>query len=158
MRYLVLLLSLLPVSSSNSTKPTLKDVIKFVNPSVQQHQAEIYAYTIVKYGKRYGINPHLIAAIISVESRFNPWAIGSIGEIGLMQLRPEFHGPKQSLFNIDNNIHTGVRYLSKIKKYHKKKYPDYKWVELYNRGPSSRPKKFIYTRKVMRYVRVFQGV
>jgi soluble lytic murein transglycosylase len=39
--------------------------------------------------QRYGLEPALVKAVVWRESRFNPKALGRVGEIGLMQLREE---------------------------------------------------------------------
>ncbi|TWI00846.1 transglycosylase SLT domain-containing protein [Bradyrhizobium daqingense] len=58
-------------------------------------------------------------AVVFVESGYNPAVIGSVGEIGLMQVRPEtaamlgFRGSHAELAEPDINIHYGVLYLSR---------------------------------------------
>lgn len=60
----------------------------------------------------------LAEAVVFVESGYNPAVIGSAGEIGLMQVRPEtaamlgFRGSNAELAEPDVNIHYGVLYLS----------------------------------------------
>lgn len=39
-------------------------------------------------GKRYNIEPNLLKAIAHIESRFDPSASNSVGDIGLMQINP----------------------------------------------------------------------
>ncbi len=62
---------------------------------------------------RHGIDPHLVEAIIAVESDFNPGAVSPKGAIGLMQLMPEtadryaVHNPFDPL----QNIAGGIQYL-----------------------------------------------
>ncbi|MET4763179.1 hypothetical protein ABH975_006260 [Bradyrhizobium ottawaense] len=57
-------------------------------------------------------------AVVFVESGYNSAVIGSVGEIGLMQVRPEtaamlgFKGSEAELAEPDINIHYGVLYLS----------------------------------------------
>jgi soluble lytic murein transglycosylase-like protein len=57
-------------------------------------------------------------AVVFVESRYDPAVIGRVGEIGLMQVRPEtasmlgFRGSNAELAEPDINIHYGVLYLS----------------------------------------------
>ncbi|MEY9123651.1 hypothetical protein ABIA03_004428 [Bradyrhizobium yuanmingense] len=57
-------------------------------------------------------------AVVFVESGYNPAVIGSAGEVGLMQVRPEratmlgFRGSNAELAEPDINIHYGVLYLS----------------------------------------------
>jgi len=49
------------------------------------------AYTV---GRAVGLDPLLILAVISVESRFNPIAESDMGAKGLMQVIPRFHSEK----------------------------------------------------------------
>jgi hypothetical protein len=57
--------------------------------------------------------------VVRVESSFNPAPIGTVGEIGLMQVRPEtaammgFRGTSAELARPEINIHYGVTYLGK---------------------------------------------
>lgn len=72
----------------------------------------------------YQLDPRLVAAVIWKESRFRSDAVGSKGEIGLMQLtepaarewaadrQVEWTGP-ELLFNPENNIRAGCWYLSR---------------------------------------------
>lgn len=58
-------------------------------------------------------------AVVFVESGYNSAVIGNVGEIGLMQVRPEtaavlgFRGTEAELAEPDINIHYGVLYLSR---------------------------------------------
>jgi hypothetical protein len=57
-------------------------------------------------------------AVVFVESNYDASTVGSVGEIGLMQVRPEtaamigFRGTAAELANPELNIHYGVIYLS----------------------------------------------
>lgn len=105
----------------------------------------------------HGISQELLHAIVYVESSYAHEAIGqSHGEIGLMQLRPEFH--KCASFKIRENINCGAAYLAKLKESFGDRDTQAWWV-LYNVGPYSKVKNLRaqhYYRKVteaMRHVR-----
>jgi len=71
---------------------------------------------IYQMASRYKLNPYLVAAVVQVESAFNPRAISRKGARGLMQLLPEtarrFGLPrKKDLFNPQKNLEAGVKYL-----------------------------------------------
>ncbi|MBB3972881.1 lytic transglycosylase domain-containing protein [Hansschlegelia beijingensis] len=62
--------------------------------------------------------PEVAEAVAEVESGFDPNAVGSVGEVGLMQVLPStarmlgFQGPLPTLFDPAVNVRYGVRYLS----------------------------------------------
>jgi soluble lytic murein transglycosylase-like protein len=65
-----------------------------------------------------GLDPLLILAVISVESRFNPIAESVMGAKGLMQIIPKYHldklraaGGEDAVFDPESNIHVGTRIL-----------------------------------------------
>ncbi|MBB3945748.1 soluble lytic murein transglycosylase-like protein [Rhizobium skierniewicense] len=84
-------------------------------PSKLQNE---YSDLIVKYAKRYGVPTNLAHAIVSVESKFNPKARGSAGEVGLMQIKPAtarmmgYRGTTQALYDPETNIRWGMQYLA----------------------------------------------
>jgi soluble lytic murein transglycosylase len=83
--------------------------------------------TIVREARRNGLDPVLVAAVIRVESRFDPFAVSGAGACGLMQLMPptaqwllEKNGEKSArlragqLFNPILNIELGTLYLAQL--------------------------------------------
>jgi soluble lytic murein transglycosylase-like protein len=65
-----------------------------------------------------GLDPLLVLAVISVESRFNPIAESVMGAKGLMQIIPRFHadklraaGGEDAVFDPESNIQVGARIL-----------------------------------------------
>jgi soluble lytic murein transglycosylase-like protein len=72
--------------------------------------------TVEKIANEYGINPALVMAVITVESRFNTNALSNKGAGGLMQLMP---GTARrygviNVFDAEQNIRGGVRYLNDL--------------------------------------------
>ena len=63
--------------------------------------------------------PDIAEAVVFVESRYDSSVVGGVGEIGVMQVRPEtakmlgFRGNLTELAELEINIHYGVIYLSK---------------------------------------------
>ncbi len=76
---------------------------------------------IVREARRKGLDPLLVAAVIQVESRFDPFAVSGVGACGLMQLMPPTAEWLLSrdvkpahLFNPVLNIELGTLYLSQL--------------------------------------------
>lgn len=72
-------------------------------------------------GERIQVAPTLILAIIAIESRFNPFATGSQGTVGLMQIEQDAHaealgnfGGLMSAFDPLTNLRVGVRHLQAL--------------------------------------------
>jgi soluble lytic murein transglycosylase-like protein len=70
---------------------------------------------IYQVAGRHAVNPYLVAAIVKVESAFNPRAVSRKGACGLMQLLPatarRFGLSRRDLFDPAKNLEAGVRYL-----------------------------------------------
>jgi Transglycosylase SLT domain len=72
---------------------------------------------IVDSGKKYNVDPKLIAAIVIVESRANPFAISEADSVGVMQIHLPTWGETAdreniNLFKVEDNVELGVRILS----------------------------------------------
>jgi soluble lytic murein transglycosylase-like protein len=68
------------------------------------------------YAIQYRVPPELIAALIDVESRWNPRAISDKGAMGLMQLMPATarrFGAVQP-FDVEQNIAAGTRFVTTL--------------------------------------------
>ena len=69
-----------------------------------------------RYAAHYRVQPELIAALIDVESRWNPRAVSNKGAMGLMQLMPATarrYGANHP-FDVEENIAAGTRYVTAL--------------------------------------------
>lgn len=79
-----------------------------------------------------GVDPLLVASVAIVESGMDVNKIGEVGEIGILQIRPQYY-PKFNLFNPEVNIKVGVAILKEAQK--RCKYKDnMKFIICYNHG------------------------
>jgi len=112
------------------------------------------ASCVLFYSLLSGIDPLLTNAVIQVESRGNPFAIGRLGDSGLMQIRHRFvPETQQQLFQGCTNIKRGVEILKTAKEKCKHKLNN-TWLVCYNAGIKGGakikyPTMFIYYKKVM---------
>lgn len=111
-----------------------------------QKKARSIARTIIKESTKYKLDPVFVMAIIKTESKFNPHALGSFGEIGLMQIKPstaewiagKFDLPwkgKDTLKDPVANIQIGLAYMSYLRGQFKG--AARKYVSAYNMGPKN---------------------
>ena len=92
-------------------------------PKKFKNHSDKLAQVIIDEAHRYGFDPIFLLAVIQTESSFNPSMIGGVGEIGLMQIRPEtaewitkktglkWTGAK-SLHDPATNVRIGCAYLN----------------------------------------------
>jgi soluble lytic murein transglycosylase-like protein len=69
-----------------------------------------------QYAAHYRVSPELVAALIDVESRWNPRAVSGKGAMGLMQLMPATalrYGAFKP-FDVEQNIAAGTRYVTAL--------------------------------------------
>lgn len=98
------------------------------------------------------MDPDLVLAVIEVESQFNINAIGSSGEVGLMQLHPRYFS---NVSDPIQNIITGIQELHDLKMGKCRHTIDKTFVVCYNLGPNKgsrikHPKLWPYYMEVMR--------
>lgn len=71
---------------------------------------------VQRYAAHYRVPPELIAALIDVESQWNPRALSAKGAMGLMQLMPETARRFGAFepFDVEQNIAAGTRYVTAL--------------------------------------------
>ena len=86
---------------------------RFVLAQIDPAPAEQF---VRHYAGHYRVSPELVAALIDVESRWNPQAVSGKGAMGLMQLMPatarRFGAFKP--FDVEQNIAAGTRYVTAL--------------------------------------------
>ena len=113
-------------------------------PEEDRARAGEIADAILREAKAHDFDPIFIMAIIQRESRYNPRAVGSHGEIGMMQIKPstarwisEKFGlrfkAEESLYDPVVNIRISTTYLAHLRQSFKKNSSYY--VAAYNMGP-----------------------
>lgn len=134
-------------------------------------QAQKISSAIIAESTKHSFDPVFVLAIIQTESQFNPLAIGSVGEIGLMQVRPEtaewiakkysipWNGSK-TLKNPVMNVRIGIAYMAHLRNHFDG--ASFKYVTAYNMGPTNVKRMFlkniqpkIYSSKVMKNYKEF---
>lgn len=148
--------------STQSMENSIEGYIAQINPSID---AQAIANEILKISYKYHYDPMFILSVIKTESRFNPKAVGSAGEIGLMQIKPataEWIVKKykmtwkgqDALFDPVYNIQVGALYFKYLKKAFKSESKSY--INAYNvgqsrlkRSPASVSAEYSYYQKVV---------
>ena len=97
----------------------MSDILDVDTRSGALKDRSAYLPAIVHEAAANGVPPALVDAVVRIESRYNPAAVGSVGEIGLMQVRPKtaellgFQGTSAELAQPQTNLRYGVGYLAK---------------------------------------------
>lgn len=124
----------------------IHEVIRARLPAAFKYRAYTIAKTIIEEASHNSLDPYFVMAVISGESSFNPLAIGPVGEIGMMQIRPttgewmakilktKWHGEK-TLRDPVANIKLGVAYLAWLR--NKFEGHGQLYLAAYNMGPKS---------------------
>ena len=104
-----------PPIDSLETIRRAADLLAEVNAALGAPRSP-YGQLIYDIAIRHQVNPQLVAAMIRVESAFNPRAVSRKGACGLMQLLPDTArrfglNRKKDLFDPKKNLEAGVRYL-----------------------------------------------
>ncbi len=85
-------------------------------PPANSKNRERFSAEIKRAASLYRLDEHLLHAVISAESGYNPHIVSSKGAMGLMQLMPETAKRYKvtNSFDPTQNIDAGAQYLSKL--------------------------------------------
>jgi len=143
-------------------------------PKKFKSQAHEISNAIVNAAEEYDLDPVFLMAVTQNESSFNPSKVGTIGEIGLMQILPstakwisglyalEYAGPK-SLYKPVVNIWIGAALMNKLR--HQFESEAGLYISAYNLGPKKvrimlsekkRPKAYV-NAVLRRYLALYNG-
>ncbi len=149
--------------------PTSSDYKLYIRerpkPAISNEPSEFDPH-IKKASEVFGINFHLIKAVIKAESDFNPEAVSKKGAKGLMQIMPSNF---KSLgvsdpFDPFENIMAGTRYLGRLMNRYQGKLPLV--LAAYNAGPDAVdqynsippfPETRSYVSKVMKFFNAYKA-
>ncbi len=137
------------VSKYEKKQDLEKNIFKIVGerlPKAFKSKASPIARAIIDESAEHSLDPYFVMAVISGESSFNPLAIGPVGEIGMMQIRPmtgkwmsdllktKWKG-EETLRDPVKNIKLGVAYLAWLRT--KFQGHGQLYVAAYNMGPKA---------------------
>ena len=110
-------LSVDDLMASVSLLESAEDAVERVAEEPAPKRVDIDAH-IEEVAAEHGVAPKLVAAIVAVESQFNPRAVSRRGAEGLMQLMPATaaHLEVDDPFDPRDNIDGGVRHLKRLMK------------------------------------------
>lgn len=134
-----------PHKESIPTPRSVDTILKSEAKRLPPDKRRAIASTVMQLSEEYNLDPHLILAIMKVESSFNPKARSNKGAIGFMQILPiafrevasdlKIKGSPEALLSHDQiNIRVGAYYLSRL--IHRFGGNIWKALMAYNWGPT----------------------
>jgi hypothetical protein len=99
--------------------PAIPDQLTVVEEMRPPRGRAAYLALLTREADKLGLPPAVADAVAGVESSYDPTAVGKVGELGLMQVRPTtaamlgHKGPATELLKPETNIRYGVAYLAK---------------------------------------------
>jgi len=111
----------IPVMPAAAALPPIDTAVTAMEGFLKKYEVDAghrdrVATAIVNSSRKYDIDPRLVAAVMIVESRANPFAISHLDSIGIMQIHLPTWGTTAdqegiNLFKIEDNVDFGVRIL-----------------------------------------------
>jgi soluble lytic murein transglycosylase-like protein len=97
----------------DSSRAAFKALAMRNNPRLSAESADSIAFSLLEAAQAQGLDPRFLAAVVQVESGFNPYCVSSAGALGLGQLMPFNLRPLgvQDGFDARQNLHGTARLL-----------------------------------------------
>lgn len=108
------------VAAAETADPAQRALVDYLSRrfSIAAAPTALVVETAYRAAERTGLDPLLVLAVISVESRFNPIAESVMGAKGLMQIIPKYHlkrlnehGGEDAVLDPQSNILVGAQIL-----------------------------------------------
>ena len=142
------------------------DTVKARLPSRFKKDAGKLTNAILMESRKYGFDPLFLLAVMQTESGFEPHIVGSFGEIGLMQVKPdtaEWIAKKshirwkgaESLKDVATNVKIGSAYFAFLRDRFSKESRHY--ITAYNMGPGNMNKAMRQNRTPVEYLTRIMG-
>ena len=98
------------------TRAWVRAMTRRVQPRFPDEESARHFLALVRYeSMRAGLDPHLVLAVIDIESKFRKYAVSKAGARGLMQVMPfwvkELGAPSDNLFHERTNLRYGCTIL-----------------------------------------------
>lgn len=126
---------------------------------IEKESCDWLAQTIVQESVRYGVQPLLIAAIIKIESGYQPGAVSSAGAVGFMQLMPDTAAQLGvNPYAPDQNLAGGTKYFAQQLQAFSDmgEYQTAYALAAYNAGPNAVKKGMVYGETIQYVYAVIQ--
>ena len=100
-------------------------LVRTAPPAAPQRVSKAYArQLVVRYARRYGVDPGLALALAYNESGWQQHVVSSVGAIGVMQVMPGtgvwvsryLAGRQLDLRRVEDNVEAGVRYFALLRR------------------------------------------
>jgi len=103
------------LSPASLSAEAIGAVVASANPHLSSAERRRIGRAILRSSADHGLDPHLVTAIMLVESGARPWALSPRGAVGLMQVMPHMTEARMlagNLTTIESNVAAGCSILA----------------------------------------------
>lgn len=106
--------AVLPVEAAFGA-PEIARFLRQANSALSDTDVRRTVSAVLRYSRKYRLDPMLVTQVIWVESGARPWVRSPLGAVGLMQVMPHMAAPLKlsgSLASIESNVEAGCWILA----------------------------------------------